>query len=63
MVDKGIKLSTINKTVDAKGKLLVERTSKVVRLGHPCAHQGPDKSSTLRTNLHRVQTMRVIVNP
>ena len=26
MLDEGIKLSTINKTVDAKGELLVERT-------------------------------------
>ena len=40
IVDEGIKLSTINKTVDAKGELLVERTPKVGRLGHPCAQQG-----------------------
>ena len=40
MVDEGINLSTINKTVDAKGELLMERTPKAVRLGHPCAQQG-----------------------
>ena len=61
MVDKGIKLSTINKTVDAKGELLVERTPKSVRLGHPLAQ--PDKSSRLRTNRHRVQAMRANGNP
>ena len=61
MVDEGIKLSTINKTVDAKGELLVERTPKAVRLGHPCAQ--PDKSSRLKTNIHGVQAMRAIGNP
>ena len=40
MVNEGIKLSTISKTVDAKGGLLVERTPKAVRLGHPFAQQG-----------------------
>ena len=61
MVDEGVKLSTINRTVDAKGELLAERTPKAVRLGYPCAQ--PDKSSRLRTNRHRVQSMRAIGNP
>ena len=61
MVDEGIKLSTINKTVDAKGELLVERTPKAVRLGHLCAQ--PDKGSRLRKNRHRVQAMKASGNP
>ena len=38
-MDVGIRLSTINKTVDAEGKLLEETTPKAVRFGGPCAWQ------------------------
>ena len=62
-MDAGIRLSTINKTVDAKGELLVERTCKTLRLGIPVHSTGSDKSSRLRTNRYGVQAMRAIGNP